>query len=307
MRLLQCWLSAVVALSLLPAAQAESLATRASLTSAPDGRPRLGAYDPYGTFASDPRIGIEHVYIPWLDVNLGSLAAADRYAHDRGRALLITVEPWTWSRAAKAITPSELYGGIIGGRYDAATQAICNAAASLESPVTIRWGHEMDLRSAPYPWSQWQPSEYIEAYRHFVATCRQVAVNVKFMWSPRGENNLQAYYPGDSYVDSIGLTIFGYQKYEVALYGKELTLAERLKSPYDLVVEYGKEIYITEYGCYGDTGYLRRCIEEGAAPGPEFSKIAGIIYFNEIDPQPWQTHSAPDWRIFSKLFAGAGK
>jgi beta-mannanase len=276
------------------------------LSDATDSKPRLGAYDPYGTFANDRRIGIEHVYVPWLDVNLASLVAVDRYARDRARNLLITVEPWTWSRASKSVPASELYKGIMAGRYDTTILALCKTAASLESQVTIRWGHEMDLRSAPYPWSQWQPSEYVGAYRHFVGTCRQAAGNIKFMWSPRGESNLQDYYPGDDYVDSIGLTIFGYQKYEVAIYGKALTLAERLKSPYDLVADYGKELYITEYGCYGDAGYMKRCIEEGKVPGATFAKIAGVIYFNEVDPHQWpQSHGSPDWRIFSKLFAEA--
>ena len=138
-----------------------------------------------------------------------------------------------------------------------------------------------------------------------MSTCRQVAGNIKFMWSPRGEANLQDYYPGSNYVDRIGLTIFGYQKYEVALYGKGLTLAERLQLPYELVVDYGKDLYITEYGCYGDTGYMKRCIEEGKAPGQYFPKIAAVVYFNEVDPHQWQSHGSPDWRIFSKLFAEA--
>jgi endoglucanase len=164
----------------------------------------------------------------------------------------------------------------------------------------------MDLESAPYPWSHWEPAEYIDAYRHFVKTCRQVASNVKFMWSPRGEPNLQDYYPGSDYVDTIGLTIFGYQKYEVAIYGKGLTLAEHLKGPYNLVVDYGKDLYITEYGCHGDNAYLRRCMDEAKISPTTFPKIAGVIYFNEIDPHAWpNNHGSPDWRVLSRLFAEA--
>jgi endoglucanase len=305
MQLLHCAVVGTLVLALGSTAEAESLVTRTSLTDKPDNRTRLGAYDPYGTFANDPRIGIEHVYIPWQDVNLASLNAADRYARERARSLLITVEPWTWSRASKLLSPMDLHNGIMAGQYDLAILALCKTATSLESEVTIRWGHEMDLQSAPYPWSRWRPAEYIDAYRHFVSTCRQVASNIKFMWSPRGEANLQDYYPGSNYVDRIGLTIFGYQKYEVALYGKALTLAERLKSPYELVADYGKDLYITEYGCYGDTGYMKRCIEEGKSPGQDFPKIAGVVYFNEIDPHQWQSYGSPDWRVFSKLFAEA--
>jgi beta-mannanase len=266
---------------------------------------RMGAYDPYGTFSSDSKISIEHIFVPWQDVNLASLSTADQYARTRGRSLLITVEPWTWSYDNRTQTPAELFAGIIAGNYDHFIRDFCRKSASLKSEVTIRWGHEMDLGHDRYPWSAWAPVEYVQAYRHFVDTCRAAGAGPRFMWSPRGEPSLQDYYPGSDYVDSIGLTMFGFQKYEIALYGKGLSLAERLGGSYELVSDYGKDIYITEFGCHGDRDYMKRCLDEARTASAAFSRIKGIIYYNEVETYPWPgAQGMPDWRVMSKLFAG---
>jgi len=264
----------------------------------------MGAYDPYGTFANDPKINIEHIFVPWQDVNLESLKSADQYAHDRIRSLLVTVEPWTWSQNGKPETPAQLYAGIMAGSYDHLIRALCQNSAALTSKVTIRWGHEMDLGNDRYPWSAWTPVEYVAAYRHFVDTCRTVGEGIHFMWSPRGEPRLREYYPGSGYVDSIGLTMFGFQKYEIGLYGKALSLAERLGRSYELVSDYDKDLYISEFGCHGDQQYLKRCLDEARSSSATFPKMKGIIYFNEVETYAWPgPHEAPDWRIMSKLFA----
>src|SRR5262245_42630871 len=126
----------------------------------PGGGVLMGAYDPYGTFANDAKISIEHIFIPWQDVNLASFDQSDKYARHRARKLLITVEPWTWSRNGKPETSRDLYAAIMAGNYDQLIRALCQKAASLTSDITIRWGQEMDLGNDRYPWSKWTPDEY---------------------------------------------------------------------------------------------------------------------------------------------------
>jgi len=297
---LGCWLVLLLALIALPGStQGHSPFTKARVR---DGV-LLGAYDPYGTFANDAKITIEHIFVPWQNINLASLNAADKYARDRDRKLLITVEPWTWS-LDKPQSPAVLYAAITAGEYDHLIRALCQKSESLASDVTIRWGHEMDLGNHRYPWSSWLPVQYVDAYRHFVEVCRSAGPGLRFMWSPRGEPNLQEYYPGASYVDSVGLSLFGFQNYEVKLYGRSLSLMERLAPSYELVEGYGKDIYIAEFGCHGDRGYLKRCIEEARVASRKFPKIRGVIYFNEVETYPWPGHRGlPDWRVMSKLLA----
>ena len=264
----------------------------------------MGAYDPYGTFANDAKISIEHIFIPWQDVDLDSLDAVDKYARDRARKLIITVEPWTWSRNGKPETSSELYAGIMAGNHDHLIRALCQKSAALTSDVTLRWGHEMDLGNERYPCSSWTPAEYIDAYRHFVDTCRAVGSSMHFMWSPRGEPNMREYYPGSAYVDGIGVTVFGFQKYEIGLYGRSLSLAERLGPSYERVADLDKDLFISEFGCHGDQEYLRHCLDEARSSSGKFPLIKVVIYFNEAETYSWPgSYGSPDWRIMSKLFA----
>src|SRR5216684_7722257 len=43
---------------------------------------QLGSYDPYGDFAGYPGVMIEHLFLPWQDVELSTLYVADTYARD---------------------------------------------------------------------------------------------------------------------------------------------------------------------------------------------------------------------------------
>jgi beta-mannanase len=263
---------------------------------------RFGVYDPHGTFSSASTINIEHIYVPWLDLDLGSISAASEYALARGRALVITIEPWSWS-ARSSTDPDTLHKDILSGQFDQTISSICSLASQLKTDTTIRWAHEMDLQNKRFPWSRWSPQQYVETYRYFVTRCRQASLRLKFMWSPRGEPNMQSYYPGDSYVDYVGLSIFGYQDFEKGVLGKELTLSERLSQPYRLGVTFKKPIYIAEFGCFGDTRFKARCIAEMKSGVKQYPGVVSVLYFNETETFPWpKGYGYPDWRDLNKLF-----
>ena len=46
---------------------------------------RFGAYDPHGDFTGQTGVATEHLFLPWEDVDLDSLALADAYAMERKR------------------------------------------------------------------------------------------------------------------------------------------------------------------------------------------------------------------------------
>ncbi|MGO7845417.1 glycosyl hydrolase family 5, partial [Rhizobium johnstonii] len=76
----------------------------------------------------------------------------------------------------------------------------------------------------------------------------QEAPGTELMWSPKGEPGLQAYYPGDDYVDLVGLSVLGLQRYDELAYNGHRTFSEELKQGYDLVAGYGKPIWVEELG-----------------------------------------------------------
>lgn len=262
---------------------------------------RLGAYDPYRTFSNDTRVTIEHVYITWEDIDLASLDAADKYALQRDRDILLTIEPWSWSQKSNR-PAAELLKGIMAGKFDGIVTAACSKSAGLKSKVTIRWGHEMDIANKRYPWSRWSAPDYIAAYRHFVDICRKHAPNVTFMWSPRGEDNNNDYYPGDAYVDSVGISVFGLQKFDLDEYGKERSFEELTRRAYDLVEPLKKPVHIAEFGCRGDEHYMLRCWPDLKKAAGTFPNLKSVVYFNEVETYPWPApYGYPDWRVYEQF------
>jgi beta-mannanase len=256
-----------------------------------------GAYDPHGDFANDSNSKIEHLFLPWEDLDLSTLGAADDYAHARGRSLLITVEPWSWARDWR-VSPENLLGGILAGQYDSNMADVCSAAAKLKSPVTIRWAQEMDDKDGQFTWAFWKPKDYVKAYKHVVNVCRKHLPTAKYMWSPKGEKGLDAYYPGDNYVDVVGLSVFGYQPYDKLEVGRNTTFVERAKPGYDRVKGFGKPIEIAELGYEGNDEYVRDWAAEVNKPHPEFPALTAVVYFNDLEVYPWPREvGRPDWRV----------
>lgn len=103
---------------------------------------------------------------------------------------------------------------IINGEMDDNIQTLIQYLESCTaSRIFLRIGYEFDN-----PWFGFLPTSYEEAFRKIVLACRMglgaaSKSKVKFVWhswaAPRGENiRLIDFYPGDEYVDWIGVSIF---------------------------------------------------------------------------------------------------
>lgn len=257
----------------------------------------LGAYDPHGDFSDDANVSIEHLFLPWEDVDLSTLTLADEYAQARGRSLMVTVEPWSWSVDWR-IAPDVLLEGILTGGYDANIQAVCAAAAELKSPVTIRWGQEMDETDGQFSWAQWTPEGFISAYQRFVSECRKQLPAATYMWSPKGNTTLVDFYPGDEFVDVIGLSVFGYQDFDLGVFGKQRSFAEALEQGYRLVEGFDKPIIVAELGYEGSSAYVRDWSRSVAMSNPRFPELKAVVYFNDREVYPWpENYGRPNWRV----------
>lgn len=264
---------------------------------APLGPQPFGAYDPEGFFTSDTEVSIEHVFLPWEDVNLTTLVDADLYALERKRALLITVEPWTWTRDERN-TADFLWNGIQQGYYDANMRGVCSVIATLQSPVSVRWAHEMETDDGQFIWSAWKPENYIIAFKRMIDICRQEAPKVNVVWSPIGLENASDYYPGDDYVDLVGLSIFGYEPWDLAILGRQQTYPELLNQRYDEVKGFGKPMFVAEVGYSGSAAYVAAWEAEVRKDRPELTQLVGAAYFNQREVYAWPDgFGLPDWRV----------
>lgn len=269
--------------------------------SAPPGTLPFGAYDPEGYFSADAELTIEHVFMPWEDVNLGTLVDADQYALERNRALMITIEPWTWTRSQRN-TAEFLLNGIREGYYDANMRSICAVIATLESPVSVRWGHEMDYDEGQFIWAGWRPEDYIASFQRMIDICRTEAPNINVVWSPLGLENAKDYYPGDNYVDIVGLSIFGYEPWEVETQGGAKTFEGLLNERYARVAGFGKPVLVAEVGYSGKEAYVNLWENQVRQTRPDLPLLVGSVYFNQPEVYPWPDgYGLPDWRIEKRI------
>ncbi|WP_312367633.1 glycosyl hydrolase [Ensifer sp.] len=261
------------------------------------GGPRFGAYDPHGDFGDQTDVATEHLFLPWEDVDLESLRMADAYALQRKRKLLVTIEPWSWSLDWK-LSPTQLRDRMLRGEYDANMEAIADMLAEMKSPVIVRWGQEMEDTSGRFSWAGWAPKDYVQAYKHAMDIVRKRVPNVQLMWSPKGLPNLGEYYPGDDYVDLVGLSVFGLEPYDAIEYGGPHTFKQALKPGYDLVAKYHKPIWVAEMGWQGSTTYMQPWIDAATQPDPDFPNLAEVVYFNDRDVHDWPHDlGRPNWRV----------
>lgn len=270
-----------------------------SASAIPPGTLPFGVYDPDGSYAQDSDVSIEHIFMPWDGVDLKSLDTADAYARERNRSLLVTVEPWIWG-AAEA--PDVLRHNILAGHHDTKMRTVCSMIASLQSSVTLRWAQEMDNPNGHFPWAMWRPTDYIDAYTRMVDICRSVAPEVRFMWSPTGEEGMQAYYPGDNVVDVVGVSVFGAQDYQRQQFGTEYGFVEVLGPRYERALTFGKPIMVAELGYVGDLAYRTEWNDSVRQKHRAFPALTAVVYFNRQEVFPWpHDFGLPDWREGTRL------
>ena len=106
-----------------------------------------------------------------------------------------------------------IFDGILKGKFDGYIMNYALKIRDFGEPVMIRFAHEMDNPS--YPWSFYgggnTPEEFILAYQYVVKYFNKMgATNVSWVWNPWEEDAIEKYYPGDDFVDWIGLTNLNY-------------------------------------------------------------------------------------------------
>lgn len=104
---------------------------------------------------------------------------------------------------------------IANGKYDDYVTSFFSRLGSecAQTDVLLRFAHEMEWR--PWyteGWYTWQIANSEESYKnawiHLNTISKELAPNVKWIWSPnRADQYTTAYYPGDGYVDYVSLSL----------------------------------------------------------------------------------------------------
>jgi hypothetical protein len=166
--------------------------------------------------------------------------------------------------------PETLYNleSIIDGDFDPSLRNWARETANLSFPILIEFGTEVNGQW--FPWNGLHngadtignygsdssydgPERFRDAYRHIVDIFREAgATNTTWFfhvnassWPEESWNTIEEYYPGDDYVDWIGISVYGPQTDDDTL----ISFEEELAPAYDEIVEFtDKPVSILEFG-----------------------------------------------------------
>jgi hypothetical protein len=208
---------------------------------------------------------------------------------------MITLEPWSW-RSSRGDVDQVAYslGELAAGRWDRNFTNIAKAICGYQGMVYLRFAHEMN--GWWYPWAESVNSnrsrDYVRAWRHVHDIFGDVGcTNVRWIWSPnavtsssKGTSDLAQLYPGDDYVDLLGMTAYGHGASAAPTFDATLRALQAVSRHKDIIIsETGadgpdKTEWITSLG-----QYLHR-----------HSEIDGFIWYNTA---PHTTGASGDYRF----------
>ena len=148
----------------------------------------------------------------------------------------------------------------------------------LQEPIFLRIGYEFDG-----PWNAYDSSRYINGYRYIVDMMRSLNVtNVAYVWQSatwgaNPQNQMLNWYPGDDYVDWVGLSFFFFDNNFNAPQFEELLSIARSRNKPVMMAETSAQFYdFTEGNRFngqgqvvenlGDQGIWNQFFEEQLIP-----------------------------------------
>ncbi len=209
----------------------------------------------------------------------------------RGETPLVTLEPYAGSGMAA-------FTDIAAGKYDDYFRKEADALRGLNMTVMLRFAHEMNL-----PSNDWGPGKagntgasYVEAWRHIVSIFREEgANNVKWVWAPNvdyGGRSFTQYFPGDEWVDYVGLDAYNLGASE----GESWETFERLfSSSYATITQLStKPVIITETSSSEIGGSKAGWIEDTffKTIPQKMPRVQAVVWFDQSKERDWRVDSS---------------
>ena len=185
------------------------------------------------------------------------------------------------------------------GAYDSLLQDGLSYLATVNSPVLLRIGAEMD---------NWRdratPQEFIAAYRYIAAKARSLCPKAELVWSPNYVadfyTSAESYYPGDDVVDWVGVSLY----YNYASTNNSAAWIEFAKkyqyadpvlvamSVMDIAVSHKKPFIVTEGGAIRDAAHdgtgiqwtAKKAAKEYSTLNMVYPQVKAIVYFDTVNP-----------------------
>ena len=229
----------------------------------------------------------------------------------QGATAIVSLELWSW------------HGGHHGsylplinrGKFDEFFRQWARDAKKDGRRVLLRFGFEFNGN-----WFTWSGDAvaFVAAWRRAYDIFQQVgATNVEWVWAPNvvsvpdtAENDMHRYYPGDAYVDWIGVDGYNFGD-DYDLWHKWQSFEEIFDDVLtDFQVRYrDRPVMITEFGCApGKPGQREQWIRAAYESLRRWPQVKAAIWFNydkhrEREPN-WRIDVTPEsLRTFNETFA----
>ncbi len=246
-------------------------------------------------------------YVDWAHHNL--LLSQLKAVAAHGSIPEISWEPWDATLGSPQ--PSYSLAGIARGEHDDSVREIAATIRAFGRPVLLRFAQEMNGHW--YPWSAPggsgfpTPSDFVAAWRHLHDVFAEAgARNVRWVWSPVTGRVTRRLYPGDRYVDVVGVS--GYNGGSLLRWGGgwrsfttvfSPTLAELRR------IAPGKPIQISEVASAETGGSKGAWITGMWRALEEMPFVTSLVWFNDVKQANWPIESS---RAAASAFrAGARK
>ncbi len=255
----------------------------------------------------------------WVDDQTAE-AAVTRLEQLIGRKLAVDQHYYAWTDSfptalerwdvANGRIPLISWGGpaldsILRGDDDAMIRARADAVRDFGSPLFLRWAWEMNGNWSPYdgthasdPGSTDGPSRYVRAWRHihdiFV---QEGARNAVWVWCPNASdvpaqpwNHWTNYYPGDAYVDWVGLDAYNWGTTQS--WSSWTSLASMMAGVYASYAA-RKPIMVAETASTEQGGSKATWLQDvRSAIKSTFRSVAALVYCDQRKEADWQVDSS---------------
>ena len=232
---------------------------------------------------------IVSLYIPWGDkptCNLPFLLLDSIYQNES--VPMITWEPWqslfeTKRVGAKVQLEQKVFQKIIGGEFDAYISLFASQVKLLKRPIYLRFAHEAD--NLAYPWSAKggnSSTDFKKAWKYLHDFFAGHNVNnVIWVWNPWKPEAVSEYFPGNDYVDWIGVTCLNYSHLNQ---DKKNYSLDSLYAPFhqNPIFQSGIPVMLAETGSLQSGIKKEEWISEGLKTVlPKCPEIGAFVIFNQ--------------------------
>ena len=221
-------------------------------------------------------------------------AALLQKAQAQGKVVELTLQSWAPSGNAGRALPyangTSADGAILQGLDDQDLRAFAQQAAATGIPFLFRWDNEMNGDWDPWSAFQWGKDTdiYVATYRHvhdiFAAAG---ATDAAFIWNPNNDdlpdyrwNAAALYYPGDAYVDWVGLTGYNLGAGQPGSTWRSFTQAYAASYARDRALYPGKPLIITEFASNDAGGDKAAWIADMFRALPSFPAIRYAVWWD---------------------------